>query len=709
MNYPNKIRYSFLVLFIIILSACTTNNDVQEKKENERPEKDVQVMVPIKKSNEELVIRQNLPEVNANSNKQEVHLDALKIYKDGHFVKTKKVQWKSTNEEIATVDEKGIVKATGKVGQSKIIAEREGSMDYITIKMEEKNGNPRLIKEQGEDYQIAERAIKGMTLEEKLGQMMMPDFRYMNGQNVTQLLPEVERMIRSYHIGGVILFRENIVSTEQSTALIEQMQRVSNKYKLLMTIDQEGGSITRFQAGTDMPGNMALGATRSNELSEKVGKTVGEELKSLGFNMNFAPSLDVNNNAENPVIGVRSYGGNPDLVANMGLSYINGLQSTDVSATAKHFPGHGDTNIDSHVGLPIVSHDMERLKSVELYPFQKAMDNGLDAIMTTHITFPNLDSTSVISQKTGERINLPATLSKKILTDLVRDEMKFKGVIVTDAMNMGAISKHYGTVEAAIKTIQAGTDIVLMPGNMNEIFPGLVEAVEKGVISEDRLNESAKRILELKLKRGIVKEEQITPVEEKINNAIRIVGSNEHKAVEKEAAEKSITLVKNEKALPLTSLSTNDRIVVIGNRYIQDLGNAIKEKHPNTQIVEFTNTTEMTEAQKKIVKSANYIIYGSFSTNVEMRSETSSQIKIIKQVMNITNVPVIAVAIHNPYDIMAYPEVDAYITQYGFNKASFDATASVIFGEYSPIGKLPVIIPNGKGGILYDYGQGLSY
>ncbi|MFE5278913.1 glycoside hydrolase family 3 protein, partial [Bacillus cereus] len=342
---------------------------------------------------------------------------------------------------------------------------------------------------------------------------------------------------------------ENTVTAEQTTRLVHAYQEAAEKYGLLISIDQEGGIVTRLQTGTDFPGNMALGATRSEELAEKVGKAIGEELHALGINMNFGPVLDVNNNPDNPVIGVRSFSEDPELVADLGKAYLKGLQETGTAATAKHFPGHGDTAVDSHVGLPSVPHDLERLKEVELYPFQEAMDAGIDAIMSAHVTFPEIDDTTAISRKDGTEVAVPGTLSHKILTGLMREEMDFNGVIVTDAMNMAAIADHFGPVDAAIRAVKAGADIVLMPVGIVEVANGLYDAVNAGEISEERLEQSVERILTLKLNRGIVKAEVEKSLDEKLGNALNVVGSPEHKAIEKEAAEKSITLVKNNSVL----------------------------------------------------------------------------------------------------------------------------------------------------------------
>nr|WP_257349034.1 glycoside hydrolase family 3 protein [Pseudalkalibacillus decolorationis] len=665
----------------------------------------------------DLLILQNVSEVKAKAEDGKIQLNALHVYDEGHFMTTSEgLTWTSTNENVATVDEDGNVTFTGQNGRTYIKVTDGEFRDRIGLhyRFDRKKGkgkpdsSPVVIKQKGERYHIIENAIANMTVKEKIGQMLMPDFRSWNGEDVTEMLPEIEQLVDEYHLGGVILFRENVVTTEQTARFVSQYQEATEKFGMLMTIDQEGGIVTRLQSGTDMPGNMALGATRSTELSENVGRVIGEELDALGINMNFAPVLDVNNNPDNPVIGVRSFGEDPQLVADMGVAYTKGLQSTGVAATAKHFPGHGDTAVDSHLGLPEVPHDKERLMEVELYPFQKAMEAGIDAIMTAHVTFPKIDDTKVISKKDGTEVSLPATLSHKVLTGLVREEMGFEGVIITDALNMGAIVDHFGTVDAAIRAVQAGTDIVLMPVGLEEVADGLLNAVETGEISKGRIDSAVERILTLKVKRGIIKAETPEPIDEKIDHALEVVGSEEHKQVEKDAAEQSITLVKNDNVLPLNG-SEEESIVIVGRSYITSLGDAVKAHHENTQVIQVPSSYELSEEQMQQIRDADKVIVGTYSYNVSTRLPEHPQMNLVRTIMEETDAPVIGVGIRNPYDIMAYPEVDAYIAQYGFRTASFEATAATMFGSNKPTGKLPVTIPGYDSDVLYEFGHGLSY
>lgn len=518
---------------------------------------------------------------------------------------------------------------------------------------------------------------------------------------------EIAQLIKQYHIGGVILFRENTVTADQTIRLTRAYQDAAEKYGMLISVDQEGGIVTRPQTGTDFPGNMALGATRSEELAGKVGKVIGEELEADGINMDFGPVMDVNVNPDNPVIGVRSFGADPQLVADLGKAYLNGLHQTNTASTAKHFPGHGDTAVDSHLGLPEVPYDMDRLKQVELYPFQQAMNAGIDAIMTAHVTFPKIDDTKVISQKDGTEISLPATLSYKVLTGLMRGQMGFKGVIVTDAMNMGAIVDNFGAVDAAIRAVNAGADILLMPVGVEQVANGLYNAVYSGAIPVTRIDQSVERILTLKLNRSIVKPEVEKNIDDQVANALKVVGSPEHKQIEKEVAAKSITLVKNDHLLPL-NVAKEDKIAVVGysGYYVQSLVDEVKKHHNN---VTYINTsTTLTKAQLDQIKDAKYIIVGTYTSSVSGRAPSASQMLMTNQLIA-TGIPVVAVGIRNPYDIMSYRNVGAYLVQYSYNKASFEASVNTIFGENNPTGKLPVTIYNQDGSILYNIGHGLEY
>jgi beta-N-acetylhexosaminidase len=599
--------------------------------------------------------------------------------------------------------------------------------------------------------------VAKMSLEEKVGQMLMPDFRNWQKQGdskatgFTVMNDEVASIIKKYHLGGVILFAENVVGTEQTTRLVDGLQNASEKIPLFVTIDQEGGIVTRLQSGTNLPGNMALGAARSEQHAYDSGKVIGEELSSLGINVNFAPDMDVNNNPSNPVIGVRSFSNNPELVSTLGTSLIKGLQDQNIATTAKHFPGHGDTAVDSHYGLPLVDKNQEQLRKVELYPFQKAIDNGVDMIMTAHVQFPAFDNTTYTSKKDGQQIMVPATLSKKILTGLLRDDMGFDGVIVTDALNMQAIAENFGQAEAVIMAINAGTDIALMPApvtslatekNLDNVFKAVIQAVNDKRIPMSRINESVERILTLKIKRGIYKPgtSYTADVDKLVENALEVVGSKQHQAIEKKITADTVTLLKNEdKTLPFKP-KKNDKVVVFAPNEDQVLAMKTKIaalvaskkiKPVDVQGFTFANKT-FDDSMKKAIDEAKYVITGSYvvkndpAVNDGVIDDTvidSSKWATVvpRAIMNYAqgkNKENVIISLRNPYDVANFSEADALLAVYGFkgysngryNQPNIPAGIDVIFGQEKTAGKLPVDIPSVTDSTktLFPYGYGLD-
>lgn len=409
--------------------------------------------------------------------------------------------------------------------------------------------------------------LSNMSLRQKITQMMMVDFRQWKTadeeakSDFTKMNSEVQKIVEDYDFGSVIFFANNIKETEQSFNLTMDLQKAATKdngIPLLITTDQEGGIVYRLGSGTALPGNMALGATGDVNNAKIAGEIIGSELSSLGINTTLAPVVDVNNNANNPVIGLRSYGEDAEMVGKMASAEIEGLAEYNVIGCAKHFPGHGDTATDSHYGLPMVNKSKEELLNNELKPYQVAINQGIEMIMSAHILYPQLDDTTVHSDKTGKEEKLPSTLSHKILTDLLKGEMGFNGVVVTDAMNMAGIAATYDEVQAVKLAINAGVDLICMPTNitcledmskLDAIIDGVEKAVNDGEIQESRLDDAVTRILTLKENKGILdwKESNYS-----LEKALATVGCDENRAKEREIAAKAVTVVKNENnTLPL--------------------------------------------------------------------------------------------------------------------------------------------------------------
>ena len=348
----------------------------------------------------------------------------------------------------------------------------------------------------------AEQLLATMTLEEKIGQMFVVSTSILETSqraldDSTAITDTQTQNLAKYLPGGIIFFADNIESATQTANYIAELQ-ANTKYPLLIATDQEGGIVDRLKNAsiTHYPNMADIGATNDPSKAYEIGTTYGKEMRALGFNLDFAPVADVNTNPNNPVIGVRSFGSNPNLVANMVANEVKGLQQNNVAATLKHFPGHGDTSTDTHTGLATVQSGLNRLRQVELIPFKSGIATGVDLVLTAHIQLPNVDAS-----------NVPATMSKIIVTDLLRNELGFNGIIITDALDMGAIANYYSTTEVVTNCIAAGIDILLMPANYFDAYNTLLQLVQDGTIPESRIDASVLRILNLKFKYQIISQD----------------------------------------------------------------------------------------------------------------------------------------------------------------------------------------------------------
>lgn len=611
----------------------------------------------------------------------------------------------------------------------------------------------------------AEKIVSEMTLDEKIGQMLMPDFRQWKQegqsavQDLTEMNEEVAEIIDEFDLGGVILFAQNVKTTEQTAKLTHDLQQVAindedGNLPLLTTIDQEGGIVTRLGTGTNFPGNMAIGATKNEQSSYDTGVVIGRELNSLGINVNFAPSVDVNNNPLNPVIGLRSFSSNPDLVAKLGVKMIEGIQSNGVASAAKHFPGHGDTATDSHYGLPKVDKSLEELRNVELKPFQAAIDNGVDMIMTAHIQFPQIEKDTYTSIKDGQEIQIPATLSDDILTGLLREDMNFDGVIITDALNMAAIAENFGEVETVKMAFEAGVDIALMPTilrskadvpKLRAIVDGVKEAVKNGEISEDRINDSATRVVKLKIDRGVINlENDKRTAEEKIANAKEVVGSKENRDVERRVSAEAITVVKNENNILPLNPKVGEKVLLIapydnelpGMKF--GLNRLMKEDKLNSIELDtycYKSEPTMTAELKSKIDEANYVVVLSEMGNYTHLNSTHWITAIPNEVTtyaNELNKDSVVVSVGKPYDVAAHENAKAEIIAYGYKGMdpteadgglspvqafgpNIPAAMEVIFGAAEARGTLPVSVPTvDKSGVAnlevnaFEYGFGIT-
>lgn len=367
-----------------------------------------------------------------------------------------------------------------------------------------KNNEPSNEPEMTEREILLEQ-IGEMTLEEKIGQMIVA------GVEGTEIDTDISGLISKDKIGGIILYADNISGLKGMVSLVNNLKRANkdNATPLLISIDQEGGKVNRMpKEFAALPSNKRVGATNDPSLAAKMGKLLAEQLKATGFNMNFAPVLDVNSNPNNPVIGSRSFGASADLVTRMGIAEMEGIRDANIIPVVKHFPGHGDTSVDSHIELPIVNKTKDQLAKLEWLPFQAAIEQGTDAIMVAHILFPKIDP------------DKPASLSSVIIGEQLRGTMGYDGVVMTDDLTMGAITKNYGLAEAAFESVQAGTDIVLVAhgyDNARLVRDTLMNSVNEGKLTQERIDESVLRILTMKQRYPLTDQEVPVPNLTKLN------------------------------------------------------------------------------------------------------------------------------------------------------------------------------------------------
>ncbi len=486
--------------------------------------------------------------------------------------------------------------------------------------------------------------------------------------------PEILAAVRRGEIASFCLFRAlNVQNPGQVRSLNEQLYRAAREGGQLppiIGIDQEGGQLTAIGGGaTELPGNMALGATRSARLAEQAGRVLGLELLAMGVNLDFAPSLDVNVNPFNPVIGIRSFGDDSMLVADLGIALIRGMQNAGVLSTAKHFPGHGDVEGDSHYVLPRVAHSLERMMAVELYPFTIAVQNGVAAIMTAHVLASALDNEN------------PATLSSAVLSDYLRHELGFEGLIMTDAMDMEAVARlgHETSIRAAI---DAGADLVLLGHLPNQLH----------------LNEKLRSAARLDALARIERLQRQIPA---TLPSLDVVGCAEHQRIAQEIADKSITLVRNfSNQLPLQP-SSDDVIVVITpqpvdltpadtSSYVQiQLAEAIENRHRRVRALQLPNnaTPQALQDVLSAAEDASIVIVGTISAERD-----SSQIDLVQSLYERGHRPIV-VAMRTPYDVISFPMIETYLCAYGIRPVTTEAIARVLFGEIEAQGVLPCAIP----------------
>ena len=537
-----------------------------------------------------------------------------------------------------------------------------------------------------------EKILASMTLDEKIGQLIIPATVGMFLSQDSEAFKQARRDISEFHVGGYHMLGEvNILHEPAGVALfINHLQELS-RIPLWITADFEGGVGLRYIGATRLPRAMAMGATANPDLAYQAGRITAEEARALGVQVNFYPVVDVNNNARNPIINIRSFGGDPNLVARMARAYIRGSQEHGVMATAKHFPGHGDTSTDSHLELPIIDVDRARLNRVELPPFRAAVEEGVGGVMSAHIALPRI-----------ETANLPATLSPMMLGGVLRGELKFGGVIFTDAMNMRGIAAHYPDGEAAVRAVKAGADIVLYPTSVEQAFVGLKRAVASGEIKESRVDESVRRILTAKERLGLDRERLVD-----IGKLDKTLGSNQNQRTAREIIESAITLVRDKQGVMPLKLTPAQKVLFItivdnadgwrdgvpGRAFFDGL----VKRHPNsisTYVSEKTSPAELELIRKLAAFSDTVIVNGfirvsSFKGSIDM---SEGEINLLKHLSTIDK-PFAFVLYGSPYLLSFVPELPTYILAYEYYPAAEEAALKAVLGEIEFRGKLPVELP----------------
>ena len=530
------------------------------------------------------------------------------------------------------------------------------------------------MKTEEELQQILDR----LTPAQKIGQIVMVSIEQ------DQMNESLQQWLNKYEIGNVILYSKNINDAETAAELNRQLQTViKNRTSIpaLLAVDQEGGHVTRVHQGaTIFPSSMAVGAAHPQDLYP-VAWACAQELKSMGFNMNLAPVMDINSNPDNPVINIRSYGDDPQQAGELGGLWIRGLQENGIIASAKHFPGHGDTDIDSHFGLPVSQKSLNELLDTELVPFRHAIHSGVSTIMTSHILFPKIDKTA------------PATLSSRILNDLLRKEMGYTGVIISDSLQMSAVRDHFGSSQAAIQSLNAGVDLLLIGDGkvldeqntdpQNEILDALVHAVETGEIAEEDLNRAVMNVLKLKNSYrlfAVDPSEFHAPYPEELT---------EHQDLVQELSDQSITLIRDEEGLlPLPTES--NLFVSFPSPYDLEYGHSsfcdVAADHLYGKPVTVHMNPTHAEIEEVLFQSDNY------DTAIvlvnDMKNNPNQKVMIDRLLEK--EMPLIVICIGSPYDLNELQEIKTVFCTYGYTPSSVLSAIALMNGTLTPGGILPV-------------------
>lgn len=558
-------------------------------------------------------------------------------------------------------------------------------------------------------HRFVERHLEGMSLEERVGQLFVT---YAHGATADTADPadvaanreahgvdNAEELLERYPLGGVIYFAwsNNVNDPQQIAGLSNGLQEAAAENggtPLLVSTDQEHGIVTRIgPPATQLPGAMALGATHDVDAARTAAEISGAELAAMGVDQTFAPVADVNVDPANPVIGVRSFSSDPGHAADMVAAQVEGYESSgELTSTVKHFPGHGDTGEDSHTDLPRIDHTYEEWTELDAPPFQAAIAAGVDTVMTAHIQFPALDESLT-----------PATLSEPVLTGLLREELGFDGVIVTDSLSMEGVREGYGDEEVPVMALQAGADMLLMPPDIDLAYNAVLDAVESGELSEERIDESVTRILELKYELGLFEDPYTDP-----DRVDELVGTPENLETAQSLHEQSTTLITNDGTLPLAETGGDALVTGWGESTTATLAERFLEHGWTAEALttgaapdeeDIAAAVEAAEGRGLVVVATNGV------------ADDPAQADLVTA-LNETGAPVVTIAVRNPYDVAHYlDDTAAHLATYSYAEEGLRSAVDAVFGEVEPQGRLPVDIPDAADpdATLFAFGHGLSY
>lgn len=546
-----------------------------------------------------------------------------------------------------------------------------------------------------------------MSLEEKVGQLIMPRVYTHYYSSSSEQFARLTRLVKNVRVGGFVMFQGDVYETATLFNALQQMSDIP----LLISGDFERGLAMRVRRGTYFPDAMAVGATHNTQYAYEIGKAIADEARAIGVHQNYAPVADVNSNPENPVINTRAFSDDEHLVVEMSVALTQGMNDGNLISTAKHFPGHGDTEVDSHLHLPTLPFSRKRLDSLELFPFKKLVEGGVKSVMVGHLAVPSIDPAT----------NVPATLSSPIINDVLKKQFGFEGLIVTDAMEMMGVMRGYSIAESSVKAIEAGVDMLLLPADEEVAISAIVAAVKSGRISQKRLEESVKKILAYKFRLGLHTQRFVN-----LGEIREHVATAEHLWLAKNVARDAITVLKNEGGILPLHIEPSSRVLALLISDTDDnrtdvhrpqnpwpnesageyLSRLMRERMGSVETVRLTPASSSDDVERAIEKAerADVLLLPVF---VKVRT-SSGRIGIPKNLaalvdfVNKTRKPTIVIAYGNPYNVASFPNAQALVCAYSDAEPLVEASVEAMFGEIPWRGKLPIEIRG-----LYPFGSGL--